>query len=303
MECIYELKLSLTVQRSADRTTQFHKVIKNGYFLRLSDNKIIQRFRCITCKRSFSTESTHPCCYQKKRIYNQAVFELLCSGVSLRRSAHILRLNRKTIVRKFLFLGRYSQIKINERKHLFGKSDIGTMVFDDMESFEHTKCKPIAISLAVEEKTRLILDFKVASMPAKGLLVKKALKKYGKRKDDRPQSRKALFKGLQHVLSKNPVIKSDMSTHYSVDIKKYFPGCRHITYKGRKGCVVGQGELKAIGFDPLFSLNHTAAMLRANINRLFRRTWNTTKKIENLGYHIALYVLYHNYKIQFNEIN
>jgi hypothetical protein len=47
------------------------------------------------------------------------------------------------------------------------------------------------------------------------------------------------------------------------------PGAVHTTVKGRHGCVVGQGELKKIVFDPLFSFNHTAAMARANINRLF----------------------------------
>jgi len=37
----------------------------------------------------------------------------------------------------------------------------------------------------------------------------------------------------------------------------------HRTVKGRRGSIAGQGELKKIGFDPLFSLNHTCAMLRA----------------------------------------
>jgi hypothetical protein len=57
---------------------------------------------------------------------------------------------------------------------------------------------------------------------------------------------------------------------------------------------VGQGELKSGGFDPLFSFNHTAAMLRANINRLVRKTWCTTKRIDRLEAHIALYVQFHN---------
>lgn len=52
--------------------------------------------------------------------------------------------------------------------------------------------------------------------------------------------------------------------------------------------------MKKVRFDPLFSLNHTCAMLRANINRLFRRTWCTTKVPENLGAHIAMYAYYHN---------
>ena len=53
-------------------------------------------------------------------------------------------------------------------------------------------------------------------------------------------------------------------------------------------------SLKKIRFDPLFSLNHTCAMLRANLNRLFRRTWCTTKKPERLALHIAMYVVFHN---------
>jgi hypothetical protein len=34
----------------------------------------------------------------------------------------------------------------------------------------------------------------------------------------------------------------------------------------------GNGELKKIGFDPLFSFNHTAAMLRDSVSRLVRQT-------------------------------
>lgn len=300
MDCVFKTNHRSNTKVSESQIQLTHEVIKAGHFFRSSDQRLIQRYKCLTCKRSFSTETKRPCKYQKKRQFNQPVFELLCSGVSLRRSAHLLRLNRKTIVRKFLFLGIYCTDLIEKQRHLFGSHEVQSMVFDDMESFEHTKCKPIAITLAVEEETRLILGFKVASQPAKGLLVKKALKKYGRRKDERSVKRKELFTLLKDVLHPKASIKSDMSTHYTFDVRKYFPQCQHTTFKGRKACVVGQGELKAIGFDPLFSLNHTAAMLRANINRLFRRSWNTTKKLENLGYHIALYTLYHNYKIKFS---
>ena len=60
---------------------------------------------------------------------------------------------------------------------------------------------------------------------------------------------------------------------------------------------VGQGQLKKIGFDPLLSLNHTYAMLRANINRLIRKTWRTTKDPKGLKDHIDLYVNFHNHQI------
>ena len=57
---------------------------------------------------------------------------------------------------------------------------------------------------------------------------------------------------------------------------------------------VGQGELKKTAFDPIFSINHTFAMMRANISRLIRKTWNTTKKVESLINHLHIYVWMHN---------
>jgi hypothetical protein len=163
-----------------------------------------------------------------------------------------------------------------------------------METFEHTKLKPLSITLVVEKGSRKILDFAVASMPAKGLLFEKSVKKYGLRKDERKVERKKLFRRLKDIISPQACFESDSNPHYPKDLKRAFPNCTHLTSEGRRGCVVGQGELKAGGYDPLFSLNHTAAMIRANLNRLFRRTWCTTKKPIFLTYHLAMYVIYHN---------
>jgi len=141
------------------------------------------------------------------------------------------------------------------------------------------------------------LGFRVAKMPAKGLLVKRALKKYGIRKDERKKKRNELFEEIKDFVKEGALIKSDENPHYIYDVKKHFPKSKHERFKGKRGCVVGQGELKGGGFDPLFSLNHTYAMFRANVNRLFRRTWNTTKIPERLGLHMAMYALYHNLKL------
>ena len=166
--------------------------------------------------------------------------------------------------------------------------------FDDMETFEHTKCKPLSITLAVEEGTRRVLDFQVSQMPAKGLLTHIARKKYGLRLDKRAQGRKKLMQNLKKLVIPKASIKSDENPHYPNDVKKFFPQVKHFTYKGRRGSIVGQGELKKIGFDPLFSLNHTCAVLRERVNRLKRKTWSTTKKPERLTLHLALAALHHN---------
>jgi hypothetical protein len=210
--------------------------------------------------------------------------------------AMLLGVNRKTIVRKLIFLG--EQAMLSQQRYLSERLMSGDKVnefhFDEMETFERSKCLPLSIPMAVEEGSRKILGFRVAVMPAKGPLAVISRRKYGLRRDERSKAANLLLQEISPLIAAQAVIRSDENPKYPSWIKRHFPKAKRQTYKGRRGCVVGQGELKSGGFDPLFSFNHTAAMLRANINRLFRRTWCTTKRIDRLVYHIALYVQYHN---------
>ncbi|MBX2987215.1 MAG: IS1 family transposase [Bdellovibrionaceae bacterium] len=267
-------------------------VVRRGLYTRSSDKKTIQRFLCRSCKKSFSSATFEPCFRQKRRDINPHLFRLLTGGFSQRRSALDLQINRKTVVRKFIFLGLWAAKLSSALNQNHPPAE--TIEFDDLETSEHTKCKPLSVTLAVEFHSRRILGFRVAQMPAKGLLSHLAKKKYGPRPDERTKKRKELFQEIKSLVAPTALIKSDENPHYAPDVSKHFQGCHHQRFKGKRGCVTGQGELKKIGFDPLFSLNHTCAMMRANINRLFRRTWCTTKKKERLALHIALYALRHN---------
>lgn len=131
-------------------------------------------------------------------------------------------------------------------------------------------------------------------MPAKGLLAKTAFRKYGYRKDERALGWDQMMKDLIAVTAENATWKSDQNPHYPRHLFKHHPSATHETVKGGRGAVTGQGELKKLVFDPLFALNHTCAMLRANLNRLFRRTWCITKNKQGLIDHLSIYVTYHN---------
>jgi hypothetical protein len=96
------------------------------------------------------------------------------------------------------------------------------------------------------------------------------------------------------------LIKSDSNPHYPSDLKRFFPKARHAAFKGRRATSSGQGELKKGKYDPLFSLNHTCAMFRANVSRLVRKTWVTTKRSDRLRAHLLIYAEYHNEKIEKN---
>ena len=239
------------------------------------------------------SDATGTVCYgQNKRRVNEPLRKLLSSGISMRRAALILGIHRVTVAKKLRFLG--IQAIENHRSFLKSFVPLTSIQFDDLETFEHTKLKPLSVTLAVQSKTRKILGFEVSQISAKGYLASKSREKYGPRKDGRKMARDNLFSKLQPFTASNVQISSDQNPHYRKDVVRYFPLARYKSFKGRDGCVTGQGELKRGGYDPLFDLNHTFAMMRANINRLFRRTWCTTKNKENLLYHIAIYTQFHN---------
>jgi hypothetical protein len=268
------------------------KVKKSGRFRRKSDSRSVQIFRCLVCLRYFSSATFHPCYRQKKRQVNYKLWRDLCSSTSMRRSAKLHGISRTTVARKLLFLGQRAELEFKRLNAI--RSPANEVQFDDLETFEHTKCKPLSVTLAVEKKTRRILALEVSQMAAKGRLAKQAVKKYGFRKDYRSRGRHRLFKSLLPLVSQSACFESDQNPYYPKDLKSYFPNATHVTHLGQRGSIVGQGELKKVRFDPLFSLNHTCAMLRDNIKRLSRKTWCTTKLPVNLRAHLYMYALFHN---------
>jgi len=269
-------------------------IVSNGSYYRSSDSRKIRRYYCRCCKRYFSKATRSPCYLQKKRRINSSLKRLLCSGVSQRRAARILKVNPKTVVRRFRFLAHQARLEHQEWLTYYKQFPLQAIQFDDLETSEHTKCKPLSVALAIDPKRRKILNFQVAIMPAKGHLSKMAIKKYGYRKDKRGPAWDQMMRELKPFVEKNAIWTSDENPHYKNHLLRHHPDAIHIQMKGGRGAITGQGELKKLKFDPLFMLNHTCAMLRANLNRLFRKTWCTTKNQQGLKDHLDLFVSYFN---------
>lgn len=290
LNCPYSILARKAGQKSS-------RVVKKGFFYRKSDRRKISRYRCLSCKTNFSSATFSEHYREKRRDLNQAIFELLCSGVSQRRLAATLNVNPKTVVRKFRKLAYQSRTRHSVWLERHEIQKISHVQFDDLETIEHTKCKPLSVSLAVNAKSREIMGFSVSQMPAKGHLSKFARRKYGLRRDQRSRGWKSLFETLLPIVKEDALFESDDNPHYPKHLRNYFKEATHVAYLGGRGAITGQGELKKLRYDPLFTLNHTCAMLRANLNRLFRRSWCTTKNIQGLIDHLSIYVVYHNLTI------
>lgn len=265
--------------------------VRFGFYYRTSDKKYIRRHRCKICHGTVSKAVFDPFYRQKRRDLNLFIEANLASTGSQRRLAKILKVNRKTVVRKFRLMADLAEANLHEENSNLPKAE--AIEFDDLETFEHTKCKPLSVSIAVEHKTRRILGIEVSQMPASGMLVKKA-KKYGPRIDDRRNARRRLFTKIQSLVDPMVEIRSDQNPHYPPDVRELLPYANHKRYPGKRGSLGGQGELKKTKWDPLFSINHTCAKMRADVNRLIRKTWCTTKSSGELYRHLMLFANYHN---------
>lgn len=268
---------------------------KDGHYFRKNDSRKVQRFKCKVCGRKFSKATFQFEFGHKKRRINVKVLDLLATGKSQRSVALSLGVNPKTIAYKFKYLGKkcsYLNQKWREKQE---ENSVVRAQFDDLITIEHTKLKPVTVTTIMNHDTREILALHAGEIRAFGHLAKISVKKYGKRKNELPKTLRQTFSKTQRIISPNVELFSDKHTFYPEAVQNFFPQAEYLRFKGEKGSISGQGELKKTKFDPLFGINHTFAMLRANINRLFRRTWCTTKKIECLQWHLEIYMWFHNH--------
>jgi hypothetical protein len=93
----------------------------------------------------------------------------------------LLGVTYKTVRKHLVFVGKQAKITLeNQRKAM---PPVTAMQFDELETIEHTKLKPLSLAVAVEKDPRRILGVTVARMPAKGKIAKLYRKKYGPRAD------------------------------------------------------------------------------------------------------------------------
>jgi hypothetical protein len=213
--------------------------------------------------------------------------------MTLRRCALNLGVDKKTVNRRLPLLAKrarsYNQNLLEEYK-----GRIHNIQLDDLITKENSKCKPLSVTIVVDENRRTILACEVSKIPAFGHLSKIALKKYGYREDEHFEGLDRVFKKISPLVNPEVRVRSDEHQRYPSYILSYLPKAKHETFKSERGAIAGQGELKKVQFDPLFIVNHTCAMLRGNVSRLIRKTWCTTKDPKRLKDHLDIFIYFYN---------
>lgn len=259
---------------------------KYGYFTPRHNHQPVPRYRCKLCKAHFCARSFSDTFREHKPSLNPAVFKALCSGMTFRRSAAVLRVSRNTVTAKFHKLAAKAK-RLHVKALQARRRSMSIVEFDEMESYQASRLNMLSIALAVQPKSGFILDARVARMRPKGLLARKypnAWRRWSK--DTRKATCGGVLRRVQRASRGAVVVRCDAKPQYPELIR------RHVKKARIELCRRDPGFPETKRFTGY--LNHAAAKLRADLARLRRRTWACTRRWQNLQQHLYLYMAWSN---------
>lgn len=269
---------------------------RRGTYVRECDGRVVQRFLCLTCHGSFSTQTFRFDHRLKNPFIHRHVFGQLVSKTTHRQAARILGVTRKTVELRLRRLGEHCRLFHAAR--LAGKRIGGVFQLDEAETFEtNRRLKPVTIPVLIERKTRFIVHTESAPLPARGNLAPRAVVRKlayeaveGRRTSGSRAAVKKCFEVLAaHLEPSAPlVVQTDRKATYPRILSDVFTSRAviHETTSSRK---------KRDGKNLICAINHTLAMLRDGVSRVVRRTWAHAKWRARLAQHNWVWVVYRNY--------
>lgn len=285
--------------RCPNQCCAMHMTPEPGFWTRRGSYQVkcrekpIPRFRCRSCRRSFSFQ-TFRADYRDHRPHDNApLFLLLVSGVGLRQAGRLLRMNPSAVQRKFRKLGR--TLRRLNRNLLRGLPGHRTLLLDELETFENSAICPVTVPVAVDRDSKLVLAAAAGPIrraAAKGSKRRRWLDRYearhGKRRDRSRQCVHVVLRRCRRLLGGQPatLLTDEKALYGSLRRRLFGAEVAHQTVSSR---------LPRTAWNPLFPINHTEAMLRDNCGRLRRRSWLVTKDVRYLRRQLDLFAAYRNW--------
>ena len=135
---------------------------RRGRYRPLCRPEGVPRFRCTTCKRSFSRQTFRHDCHDHRPDWNVPLFMLLVSGVGLRQSARVLGANPRSVQDKKVKIARTFELL---HGNLCPALPAGRMfVLDEEETYEGASIRPLTMPVLIEQETWFVVTTAVGSI-------------------------------------------------------------------------------------------------------------------------------------------
>ena len=240
------------------------------------------RYQCKDCNKTFTKRTGTINHRHRKQHLRDKLKTLYCEGMSLRAIARAEKINFKTVVRYFL---ENSEVSKSKTTKALDKGSIYTsyIQFDELETFEHTKKKPLGVQVSIRWKTGEIISTKVCKIPVKALSVSKSYIEKWNKNIDRKDALISLFQDTKKSFKKDYCLLAGDSAPLPLKVANDL-------FQDDKNIQVHNSKERNKRIDLVF------LKMRQDISRLRRKTLATTKKRDNLQRHLDLYTDYHNEK-------
>src|SRR5689334_504435 len=272
---------------------------RRGTYRRTCDGRVVQRYQCKRCKRTFSTQTFRVDRGLRRPSIDFLIFLGLVSKESQRQMVRKYHCGRGAIARRMKRYGKHCRA-FHERALRSREGSLawdGQFQLDELETYEtDRRLKPVTVPTLVHLPSRCILHAAVGTLPARKPLSPRKLKQLeqieaevGKRRSESHAKVGECFEMLKEITKTEKVVHvgTDQKPSYATILKKKI-GERLVHQRTHSK------QPRTIK-NPLFLVNHTFAMLRDGLGRLVRRNWGATKEREKLAWHLWLYIGWRNY--------
>lgn len=280
-------------------TSRPFRYIDWGSFRRACDGRVVPRFRCLECGRTFSTQTFRLDWRLQRPRLHLDLWAHLISKVTHRQAARMLNCTRKSIAHRLDLLGEHCRaFHTHQLERLARQRGLaGRFQLDELETYEHNRrLQPLTVPVLIHCPSYFVVDLAVAPLPCRGRLSARNRERkiareglYGTR---RSGSRRAVEACLQTLAAaRRPAGRIELET----DCKhEYVRSVQRLLGADTPHQRTSSKEPRDYG-SPLFAINHTLAMLRDGVSRLVRRTWAASKQSLQLGRHLWIWVCWRNY--------
>jgi len=269
--------------------------IRFGSYRAKCRSHAVARFRCKTCRRTFSRQTFRADYRDHKPHLNAQLFTLVCSGVGIRQCARNLGLSLRCTELKLRKIGRHlRRLNLNLQDQLGSEARLH---FDELESYEGQRnARPLTVPVLIESATRFIIWAESAPIRPRGKMSKKRL-----RAIKESEKRHGIRRDLSGLSVKRTLRRGEKLTRISTrvilntDEKSSYPGLAKSIY-GKQKLTHHRTNSKLVRatWNPLFAINNEEAIMRDLMGRLRRESWLVSKKRRFLDLALQVHMAYRN---------
>lgn len=273
--------------------------VRRGWYRRACDQRRVQRFQCLECRRYFSEQTFRLDYRLKLPELHLVLMRDFVSKITQRQSARTLGCRRKTVAHRLALLGDHCRAFHAGMLARAGAAGgvRGLFQLDELETYEERRrLQPVTVPVLVETSSAFVVSVSTGALPARGSLrpaeKRQKLELEKARGKRRSESSEAVAKVLEQLETAVPAggpidVSSDRKATYpKLLVQRFGARVRHVQMPSNR---------KTAAFDPLFPVNHALAMVRDALSRLVRQTWAASKRRAWLERHLWIWVAWRNY--------